>query len=171
MKKKLFYAVIVLLFCTVIGCNKDETTVANGVEIYLIDSFDKIGDGYQIDEKSVVTKDSPLIGYSEILSYDSTKHVFQLSENGISAIENLEHSVFGVAFAVKANSNLIYTGYFWPGFSSASCNWVVIDPLFFKDNQIKVSIGYPGLIEGIVVPDKRNDQRIIDVLKQDNKLK
>jgi hypothetical protein len=38
-------------------------------------------------------------------------------------------------------------------------------------NKMQVRLGYPGLLPGQVIPDKRNDPRIIQVFKQDNKLK
>jgi hypothetical protein len=37
-------------------------------------------------------------------------------------------------------------------------------------NQFKVSLGYPELIRGDYIPDNRNDDRIIDLLRRDNKL-
>lgn len=161
----------ILLAC---GCEKNESSVtSNGkIELYLIDTYSKIGYSYQINENSVVTKSTPLIAYSDILSYDSTECVFEVSERALEAIKNLNHSVHGLPFAVKANDILIYTGYFWPGYSSQSCDWVFIDPMMTSIGpKIQVSLGYPGLSEGQTIQDKRNDERIIRILKLDDKLK
>jgi hypothetical protein len=171
MKKRLIYLTFGLLALIVNGCEKDSNSNQK-VELYLIDNYSKIGTTYQINESSVIMKGSPLIYYTDILSYDSTEFIFELSDRAVGAIKNLEHSVHGLAFAIKADNKLIYTGYFWPSYSSTSCGWIVIDPLTTSiGNKMQVRLGYPGLIQGQIIPDKRNDQRIIQIFKQDNKLK
>ena len=37
-------------------------------------------------------------------------------------------------------------------------------------NELKVELGYPGQIQGTIIPDKRNDSQILDIFKRDNKL-
>lgn len=174
MKTKLLFSMLGLFFLLTCGCEKNESNVNSNekIELYLIDTYSKIGYSYQIDENSVVTKNTPLIYYSDFLSYDSTECTFEVSDKAVAAIKNLEHSVHGLPFAIKANDTLIYTGYFWPSYSSASCNWVVIDPIMTSLYQkIQVRLGYPGLIEGQTIQDNRNDERIIRILKLDHKLK
>jgi hypothetical protein len=51
-----------------------------------------------------------------------------------------------------------------------SVNWIVIDQVFIKDNVLKVELGYPGTPPGNIIPDKRNDPRILAVLERDHKL-
>lgn len=163
-----------LLILTGSGCEKKDydSSYYSRFGLYLVDRYSTIDNSYQIDESSVVTKKTPLILYSDFLSYDSAEYTFEVSERAIQAIKSLEHSVHGLAFAIKADNQLIYTGYFWPGYSSASCNWMIIDPMMVTiRNKIQVHAGYPGLIQGQVIPDKRNDPRIIQIFKQDNKLK
>jgi len=155
------------------ACGKNENTNPGygHVELYLLDSFKTIGNTNQIDEKTVVLKTKPLVTYSDFLSYDPGTYTFKISNTACEAIKSLEHSVHGLAFAIKANNVLIYTGYFWPGYSSASCDWVIIDPMGLSlDNKLMVELGYPGLREGQVIPDRRNDQRILDIFAGDDKL-
>lgn len=174
MKTKLIFSIFGLFILIAFGCKKDEPSETSDgkIELYLIDTYSKVGHSYQIDESSVVTKDTPLISYSDILSYDSSEYAFELSDKALAAIKNLELSVYGLPFAIKANGTLIYTGYFWPSYSSASCDWVVIDPIMANiGNKIQVRLGYPGLIQGQTIQDKRNDERIIQILKLDHKLK
>jgi len=98
--------------------------------------------------------------------------VRELSDKAIETLESLDYSVNGLAFAIKTNDTMIYTGYFWPSYSSASCDWVVIDPLMTSiGNKIQIRLGYPDLVQGQVIQDKRNDERIIRIFKRDNKLK
>lgn len=174
MKQQLFYFLAGLLMLTVTGCEKENTMVSSDgtVDLYLIDSFSKIGHSSRIDESSVITQNTPLLNYSDFLSYDSSNYTFELSDRGKEAIENLNLSTQGLAFAIKADDALIYTGYFWPSYSSASCDWVVIDPIMASTtSRIQVKLGYPGLVEGQVITDRRNDERIISIFKRDGKLK
>jgi len=174
MKQKLFYSIIVLFVLINAGCEKDNNNgYSNGkVELYLIDTFSVIDNSYQIDESNLITESTPLINYSDFLLYDSSEYSFELSDKAVEKIDSMEYSVHGLAFAVKANDTLIYTGYFWPGYSSASCDWIVIDPLMVRTgNKIKVRLGYPGTIPGLVIEDKRNDERLIRIFKHDGKLK
>jgi hypothetical protein len=174
MKAKLIFSLFGLFLLFAYSCEKSESNAnSNGrVELYLIHNYSRIDNSSQINENTVVTEQAPLIHYSDIISYDSTECIFELSDRAIEAIKDLEHSVHGLAFAIKANDTLIYTGYFWPSYSSASCDWLVIDPFMTSiGNNIQVRLGYPGLIQGQTIQDKRNDRRIIRILKHDNKLK
>lgn len=164
-------SLVVLIFT---GCEKNENNPGSTgkVELYMIETYSKVEFSSQIDENSVVTEKSPLIYYQDFLSYDSTEYTFELSDRAIKSIQNLDHSVHGLAFAIKANNTLIYTGYFLPGYSSASCDWIVIDPIMITiRNKMQVKLGYPGLVQGQIIEDKRNDKRIVRIFKQDNKLK
>lgn len=175
MKRIRFIFVFIALVLIAFSCNKNDKDVVTGekVELYLIASFSTIeGSQQKIDENSVVTQNNPLIYYTDLLSYNPNDYTFKLTDKAVAAINNVEHSVWGVPFAIKADNEVVYTGYFWPNISSASCNWIVIDPMMIDmKNEIKVKIGYPGPFEDLPVPDKRNDERIIRILKADNKLK
>ena len=168
----LFFAIFVTLSFFFVACDNNETTNRNGgVELFLLDSYKTIGFTNQIDEKTIVTKSQALVTYSDFQSYDPSTFTFKISNSAKESIKSLKHSVNGIAFAVKANNDLIYSGYFWPSVSSGICSWVVIDPMRLSlDNELNVRLGYPGLIEGQVIPDKRNDKRILDIFTSDNKL-
>ena len=169
----LFFALFVTLNFIFVACAKnDGTNPKDGsVELFLLNSYKTIGSTYQIDEKTIVTKSQPLVTYSDFQSYDPNTFTFKISNTAEEAIKSLDHSVHGIAFAIKANNVLIYSGYFWPSYSSASCSWVVIDPTRLSlDNELNVRLGYPGLIEGQVIPDNRNDKRILDIFTSDDKL-
>lgn len=166
-------AIFMSLHFIFIACDKNENTnLKHGnVELYLLDSYQTIGSTYQIDEKTIVSKTTPLVTYPDFLAYDSSTFTFKISDAAIKSIKSLQLSVHGVPFAIKANNVLIYTGYFWPSYSSAGCDWVVIDPLLLGiGNELRVQLGYPGLVQGVVIPDKRNDERILEIFASDNKL-
>jgi len=106
------------------------------------------------------------------VSYNSNTYTFTLTESLAKRLNDFNNNhIHGTPFAVVIDEKIIYTGYFWCGFSSATVDWVTIDPLNYSGkNQFKVSLGYPGLIRGDYIPDNRNDDRIIDLLRRDNKL-
>lgn len=91
------------------------------------------------------------------------------SANKLNAFNN--NHIHGTPFAVTIDKEIIYTGYFWCGYSSSMVDWVTIDPLNYSGkNRLRVSLGYPGLIQGDYIPDDRNDDRILDILRRDSKL-
>ena len=168
----LFIGLFLTLNSIFIACDKNENTnyKDGGVELFLLDSYQTIGSTYQIDEKTIVTKSQSLVTYSDFQSYDPSTFTFKISNTAKESIKSLDHSVHGIAFAIKANNVLIYSGYFWPSYSSASCDWVVIDPMMLLiSNELTVQLGYSSSkVE--LIPDKRNDKRILDIFTNDDKL-
>lgn len=158
----------ILLLST--SCEKNTSDVTGEVELYLLESYETNG-FCEIVKSSVETTKKPLIKYSGFKSYNSKDHVFKITDNAKESIEGLEHSVHGLPFAIVADDQLIYTGYFWPSYSSASCDWIVIDPLMIRgDNKLRVKLGYPGPFEDSGIPDERNNSLILDIFRRDGKL-
>ncbi len=152
--------------------NEEENPTSGLVELYLLDSYTTVGNTLQIDENSAITKPLPLLRYSDFLYYDSVNFAFKVTDKGEKIIEKLNVSVHGLAFAITADHEVVYTGYFWPSFSSASCDWLVIDPIMVAmNNELAVKLGYPGAFQGVSIPDKRNDKRIVEIFKANHKLK
>jgi hypothetical protein len=185
MRPLIFLTLLAGLAKCAISCDKESNTngltdkstseitndVIGNLEFYLITSFDTLKNTYKINAQSVKYGDAALIENDDIISYDSANYTFKISDAAKLKIKNLKHSVRGLAFGVVANKNLIYTGYFWPGYSSLSCDWIVIDPLFVDlKSEMNVRLGYPGYSDYMKITDYRNDKRIIDILTRDKKL-
>jgi hypothetical protein len=151
---------------------KDNDSNNSKIEIYLLKSYQKINTSSQISTESIVLNDMALIKDSEIYSYNKTNYTFKISENKAKWLNDFQQNkTHGKAFAVTIDKTVIYTGYFWASFSSASVDWVVIDPLNLSGkNELTVEIGYPGLFPGMSIPDLRNDNRIIDLMSKTNRL-
>ncbi len=165
----LITVILFALSLIIIGCEEDETEniKGNDVELYLIESYETTGTIHQIDENSVITNADPLLYYSDFTSYDTNNYLFELSEDGKNRIKNLEHSAAGIPFALKVDNEIIYTGYFLPGYTSLVIDWIVVDPIFVDQyNGIKVELGFSGS----EISDRRNDNKILDIFRQDNKL-
>jgi hypothetical protein len=167
--------IISLLILLLAGCEKNQSVrqQGNGLEFYLIKDFQKVGTSAKIINSSVILSDSVIIYYDEIVSYNSDTYTFTLTENSADRLNDFKNNhIHGTPFAVTIDKEIIYTGYFWCGFSSSMVDWVTIDPLNYSGkNQLQVSLGYPGLIIGDYIPDYRNDYRILDILRRDSKLK
>ena len=163
---------IILLSLVLLASACEVTELANDpalsagskVEFYLIQQQEI--DSYQtsINEQAAKIQDSILISYEEIISYNPKTFNFEISPEARKRLQ------YYTPFAVTVDREIIYTGYFWTSLSSRSVDWVVIDLLFADENKLHVQLGYPGLMDGISIPDKRNDPRILEVLRRDNKL-
>ena len=163
----------ILLAIVIFACEKKDVRPVEGeVELYLVESYSTVdGSSHRIDEASIQTANDPLIAFDDFISYNARTFTFELSEEATDAIRDLDQSVVGKPFAIVANRELIYSGYFWPSYLSASCEWVVIDPLSTSiSNGITVKLGYPGPPQGTVIPDHRNDDRIIRIFHAHGKL-
>ena len=160
-----------ILLLTLLNSCKEGLGTAGEVELYLLSSFSTIGEGCAIEESSVELNTRALIPYQDLLSYEPATCTFNLSLAAADTVKNLEHSVRGIAFAVTADGELVYTGYFWPSYSSLACQWITTDPLFiFGEKQLKMGLAYPGLMDGENIPDRRNDPHILEIFRNDGKL-
>ena len=171
------FLVLFLLFCCWIpsGCKKGNDTPESGkkIEFYLLKSYAKVAGSDAIAASSMVLNDTALIKYGDILWYDTVNYTFKITDAPAKWLNDFQHNQsHGKAFAVTVDKRILYTGYFWAGFSSASCNWIVVDPLNYSGkNELTVRIGYPGLMAGTTIPDHRNDTELLEILQADKKLK
>jgi len=172
MKKIAINFLTFLLFSlALISCCGDDVSTGEKVELYLLEYFETVEQTCQIDESTIVINKNPLLYYSDFISYNSKEYTFKLSERGRSAIGLEDFPVTGLPFAIVVNNEIIYTGYFWPGYSSASCQWIVTDPIsLYSIDEMRIQLGYPGQIDGISIPDHRNDPRLLYVFRRDGKL-
>ena len=165
---RLFLVIISLNL--LLSCEKTEEPSQTALEFYLLKDYQTY-DHVKIDENTAVISDSVLIQYDSIISYNKSTYAFKITDSTINYDSREFSPILGKAFAVTIDKNIIYTGYFWSGYRSLGCNWIVIDLVRFEwENELIVELGYPGLVVGDTIPDKRNDERILELLKRDNKL-
>ena len=163
--------IIFILFLSFTACEKNNENVTGVVEIYLLEAHETVGETPEIDLATVVLKQDPLLGYPDFKSYNAKEYFFEVTDHGRETIEEMDKSVAGIPFAVTADEEVVYTGYFVPTYSSVSLQWIVIDPVFWQlTNRMYVQLGYPGQFEGSVIPDHRNDPRILDIFRRDGNL-
>jgi hypothetical protein len=171
MKRYLIGGLLVIFTLWISSCDRIHEEIDGSVEIYLLEDFETIDQTCRIKLSSVTIKQLPIIRYEEIESYNSSEYLFKISDEAVDKIDSLEHSVFGIAFAVTADKEIIYTGYFWPSYSSLGCQWIIIDPLMWRgDNELRIELGYPGRLQGVEIPDERNNEKILEIFRRDGKL-
>lgn len=167
----LFGIALAFLLLGLTACEKYTGNAEGEVELYLLESYEYLDQSWGIEKSSAEVESEPLITYSEFKSYNSKKYFFSITKSAAEKVENLDHSLNGLAFAIVANEEVIYTAYFWPSYSSASCDWVVVDPLMLGGSkELHVQLGYPGLLDGMQIPDERNNEVILDIFRRDGKL-
>jgi hypothetical protein len=156
------------------SCEKSNNDVVVGdkLEFYLLEDYTTVGNSMQIDESTAIISDQVVIGYDEIISYNSSTYSFKVAQEIIDKfIQNDGLNYHTRAFAVTVDKEIIYTGYFWYAYSSRSCDWVTIDPIISStENGLKVNLAYPTDQFRTSDLDKRNDSRILRLLKTDGKL-
>ena len=156
------------------GCEKDNVYKLSGksIDFYRLSDYETLDNSSKIIESTVRLSDVKIISYSDIISYNRKTYTFIVSDSISDHLTDFEnYPIHGTPFALTLENEIIYTGYFWAGFSSMSCDWITIDPIDYSgENKLIVKLGYPGLVIGDTIPDKRNDDKIIDVLLRDGKL-
>lgn len=174
MIRKISILLIFILSMVYLACSdKDEKNeLVNGeVKFYLLESFNTGEGNQQIIESSVKLEEQVFLEYEDLLSYNSSTHVFKIADDKKDLFSINGNTVHYRAFALVVDDDIIYTGYFWPEFSSLSVNWYIISPIKAElVGELQVKLGYPGVFENNPIPDLRNDNKIIEIFKRDNKL-
>ena len=154
MKTKNFLILIILLG-GLTNCGKDENLHTNNGII-------NFRDGQKVSD--VIVK------YNEITGYDSTKCIFRVDETAWKRIHN--STSFDPPFfklAVALDNQIIYNATYVPGYISSS-NYDIITFMLGMPDLVYIRLGYAASPELFTSEDLRNDMRLIDQLKEDNKL-
>jgi hypothetical protein len=158
--------ILILIFSilALIGCEKDS---GFGLEIYTLRAYQTKPHSQEIISGTEKLTKNPIISYDDIIFYDSTNHYFMIDSLKAKELWKTNWPTQGTPFALTINREVIYSGNFVPGYSSSGSDWYTIDPLNLN-GKLRVTLGYP--FSQVKSSDLRNDYRIIDFLKADNKL-
>lgn len=150
-----------------------EAPAAEDFGIYLLTEDRPATQLEESELNSLEVQDQPVIGMSDILSYDGESHGMRLSEDAyrrIQALFSLPVRVDGIPFVVRVGEEPIYAGAFWTPLSSLSYDGVVIlQPIGEQDEMIGLALGYPSPL-AFTGEDPRGDPRIIEALDKAGKL-
>lgn len=163
----LLFILIAAVICP--ACQKDNVNETDQVEIYLLKTFQTVTGKCQVDAAASVLENIPTITNQDIISYSQTDYHFSLTDAAIQRIKSFKDFT---PFAVTVDKQIIYYGFFKPGFSNSSCvNSITMDLDWTSGNQISLKLGYPGIVQGVTIDDQRNNQKLLTALKNQGKLK
>ena len=141
-----------------------------GFAIYLTEP--EIRPDKLILQSHIELADQPLLSEADLVQYEWASHEMTLTQAGKEKLLALKLPTSGVSFVVCVNKAVVYTGAFWPGYSSASWDGATIDPILMTGDRpvVRIELGYPGpaFFQG---PDPRGDPRIRAALEKVGKLK
>lgn len=162
-----FVVFTISAFC--LSCKKDNVKGGETVEIYLLKNSQVVTGKCQIDPFVSVLHDTAIIKNQDILEYSKTNYQFKLTDPAIQKVKTFRDFT---AFAVTVDRQVIYYGFFKPGFSSSSCDHsITMDVDWTSGNKITLKLGYPGQLQGVTIDDQRNNPYLIATLRKQGKLK
>ena len=173
---------VLLLSCqTANRKQSSEPTPQMGVAIYLVTTpIDLVADPTALDKISPMLEKEPIINYNQIKTYSPNSYTFTFKSEVVERLKGVseELPLEGRPFALVADGSVVYYGLFFNPISSYGSGYPFIT--LYSDSlnnnqvadQIKMQVAfrkpYPG---GPARPDLRNDPRLLDRLKQDNKIR
>jgi len=173
---------IILGLASLISCSEEDIPPADEriiipkdtLAFYLIEVFqDKINlQNLTID--SISAFKNRIIGYSDIISYDTSSYLFEVTSSAIENFDSLYFARYAQHFpiAVISEKVLLFAVYISHGACSSFADWYKLDYYYvlpFPNNYLEFCL--PPLTEQPIGPDLRMDSRMIEVLKRGNKLK
>lgn len=155
--------VIILIGLLFVSCEKSGTD-KNGT--------DKVFEGITFCSLLEGTANTVIIKNDEILGYDSVEYAFLLENEAWQRINNEITPMYPdphFSFGVAVNGELIYTVNFIPYYYSQSYSDIFT---FWMKNPdlIYITLGYPSSPEHFAGEDYRNNEKIINSLKNENKI-
>ena len=173
MKTELIIAILISLLATACENSDDKSfAIGEGFEIYLTVtpySHNLYMDYNAVDFDTILLSDTPILRYNDLKNYDTITHKLTL---GIShdSLRIGDAGVYGRMFVVTIDKIPIFCGFKWPVISSIPCNWVYIEEPYedlddLRDNELVISFSSE------IYPDPRTDNRIVNRLLHDGKIK
>lgn len=153
----------------------DSKLAGNGLNFYLVIKSKNDTSGLQLQTpiNALDLENETFIAYDEIQSYDTSKHILELSINHESIKNRINN--YAKQFVASLDDKRQYSGLLVPITSSMIYPTItIVEPYFDLDslqsNQIKISLGYPN-DSYFDSEDLRLTKDILNRLKQDNKIK
>jgi hypothetical protein len=152
------------------SCKKDRSSAR--VEIYLLESYSLMTDLASVPvtnyiENAVLEK-TPLVADRDIVEYKRAETTFKLRKDINATVRNYGKDKI---FAVTVNGEPVYFGRFYPLFlSSIEFGLATISPQLTTRS---IHIYFPTITGNILLNhlDKRNDSRILGVMRATGRLR
>lgn len=166
-----------IVYCLLIttlftACKKSsENASSSKVEIYLLKSFSSgidTANPHCTKITNAVVEDHPIITNGDIGYYVQSTATFGLKKNIKPVIQHFSHAQ---AFAVTVDKQPVYFGLFHPAYySSLVFGLAVIDPILTSETEMNIRyLAFDASTSPTL--DKRNDSRILNVLRSTGRLR
>ncbi len=166
---------IIIFLAAFSSCSKNNTnggpSGGNGqITIHLFSKTVFYPDRCEVDPANSEIDAAPIVRNDEIKGYSRTDHQFFVSQQ---AFKRLEKARDKTGFVVALNGNAVYYGVYKPFISSSSCDQsITLSGWIINNNYIlDMNLGYPGALQGVDIPDLRNQEDLIKALQKQGKLK
>jgi hypothetical protein len=172
-----------IVFCSLFllaGCSSaDQIRPAiptDQLAFYLIESYHEAINLKSITIDSIREFGNRIIGYNDIINYDTSNFVLELTPSGKVSFDSLYLARFARHFplAVVSNGQILFGAYISHSAVSSIANWYSLKPyyeVYYPNNFVIFSPPPPPFINFATEPDCRIDSRMLQVLKDGNKLK
>lgn len=165
---------IVFLALATAGCAAPTPTQEEEFGIYLLQEDMATSQFQATDLSELALRERPFLTSNDILTYDKSTHVFELTAAAYQQFQArfpTPVDVDGIPFVVTVGAERIYGGALWTPLSSLSFDGVIIMQPFATDNHlVGLSLGYPSSAV-FTGADPRADARIMEALKAAGKLR
>ena len=164
------------------GCSEDyQPPPNNSLEIpddtfalYLIEGYQDKIDLEAITIDSIKAFGNRIIGYQDIIGYDTTSYIFEVSNSAIANFDSLYFARYARHFPIAAISEkqLFFAVYISHGACSSIADWFKLDYLYeqpFPNNYLTFCL--PPFSNDTYEPDLRMDLRMLQLFERDNKIK
>ena len=164
-----------VLVILITGCSKTmqqtDWKIGEGMEFYITESpvsHSYFVDYNKLDLDLIPLEDTTVIRYNDIKKYFKKDHTLELNITNDKILFG-QTGINGKMFVVTLDKNPVYCGFYWPVYSSATCNYVFLQfPLPADGMQTSHKINL--ILANTGVPDPRTHSGLMDRLKAAGKL-
>ena len=160
---------LIVLACVILMPNGCSVPKHEGFAIYLTEG--DIPPTQMPALSHIGIADQPIIGMSDIITYNAQTHELKLTQSAFKQISQLEVPTSGKSFIVCVDKNPVYWGAFWTPISSQSFDGVTIWKPYSSSAPyiVTLELGYPSssFYGG---EDPRNKPEIIRAFEKAGKL-
>ena len=182
MKRFPLYIIISSMVCLA-GCSEDHdihpnlqfSVPSDPLAFYLIEGYHEDMDLENITVDSIKRFGNRIISYDEIISYDTTAYIFELTTTGKEHFDSLYLARYARHFpiAVISEGKFLFGVYISHGACSSFADWYSLQPYYkvnYPNNFLVFSLP-PPYVNFSIEPDLRKDPRMLQILMYGDKVK
>lgn len=149
--------------------DNEEPSGKNQVAIYLLQTSQTVPGLCKVDPNTAVLSDTAFIKNSEIIEYFKSAGEFRITTEALRRISLLRERT---TFAVTVDKKVIYYGVNMPLTMSSTCpNSITMHISVSQQDRLVLQLGYPEQAADPGIIDERNNEKLMNALESQNKLR